>query len=396
MKNVYSSKNTKAKEPVRMRYKPLRGGGYSIYLDTYSNGRRSYEFLKMYLVPEDSDESRERNRRTMLEAQVVKARRLLEVAEQEHRLVANPNGRRLLTDSLDEMERRNAASHRGKSSVQIFRSMRKHLENFIGERLRMMMVGEIDETLCRDFAVYLRGAKASTGIPLSGVSVYHYYTSFKVMVGELVRVGLLSSNPLTRLTKQEQVARPIVTKGYLSADEVMLLAQTYCRMDVVKRAFMFSCLTGLRLSDVRLLCWHNIRREGRSYRLNIVMQKTLEPIEMKLSEQAVEWLPEKVGGADDDTAVFDLPCNSTLGRVLQEWTEAAGLGKHVTFHTARHSFATMALMAGTDIYVISKLLGHRNINTTTVYAAVVDKQRDAAVDGIGRLLRKQAHTSRKK
>ena len=87
--------------------------------------------------------------------------------------------------------------------------------------------------------------------------------------------------------------------------------------------------------------------------------------------------------------VFPLPSNSTLGRILRQWTTEAGITKHVTFHTARHSYATMALCAGADIYTVSKLLGHRNINTTTIYTAVVDTQRDAAVDSVSHLLQQQ-------
>ena len=113
-----------------------------------------------------------------------------------------------------------------------------------------------------------------------------------------------------------------------------------------------------------------------------IMQKTQEPLQAKLSSEARRWLGNPTG-----ETVFPLPSNSTLCRILRQWTEGAGITKKVTFHTARHSYATMALSAGADIYTISKLLGHRNITTTTIYAAIVDTQRDAAIDGVSHLFR---------
>ena len=93
--------------------------------------------------------------------------------------------------------------------------------------------------------------------------------------------------------------------------------------------------------------------------------------------------------ADSSGLVFQLPSLSSVERAVRKWAAEAGIKKHVTFHTSRHSYATMALMAGADLYTISKLLGHRDINTTTIYAAVVDAKRDAAVDGVSDLFRKR-------
>lgn len=115
------------------------------------------------------------------------------------------------------------------------------------------------------------------------------------------------------------------------------------------------------------------------------MQKTQEPIQCKLSSEAVRWLPER---GQDDERVFRLPGKSCVSRTIKKWVQQAGIGKYATFHTSRHSYATMALMAGTDLYTISKLLGHRSITTTTMYAAVVDAQRDAAVDSVSDLFLK--------
>jgi integrase len=298
-----------------------------------------------------------------------------------------------LSEYLSEYRRRNLAERRGNSFDSMVSNMEHHLRLCLGSDFETLAVSEIDIELCKQYAGYLKRAVKSTGEPLSQVSAHHYFSAFRSMLDEAVADGQLKDNPAQRLRKQEIPKRPMVTKTYLDAEEVARLALTLCTSDVVKRAFMFSCLTGLRLSDIRKLRWRDILKERDGWRFSIIMQKTQEPMQSKLSSEACRWLglPDGrhlVGGSAGET-VFPLPSNSTLCRILRQWTTEADIMKHVTFHTARHSYATMALSTGADIYTISKLLGHRNINTTAVYAAVVDTQRDAAIDSVSRLFQQQ-------
>ena len=113
-------------------------------------------------------------------------------------------------------------------------------------------------------------------------------------------------------------------------------------------------------------------------KLEITMKKTDEPLEMRLSSHAIMFLPDR-GNAKQTDNVFTLPLNANLNRHLSKWAELAGIEKHMTFHTARHTFATMGYTAGTDLYTISKLLGHKSVTTTTVYAEVIDKKKDEAI-----------------
>lgn len=305
-------------------------------------------------------------------------------------LLTGKRGMRL-SEYLSEYRSRNLALRRGNSFDSMVGNMEHHLRQCLGSGFATLTLTEVDTELCKRFACYLKRAVKNTGEPLSQVSAHHYFSAFRTMLGEAVADGLLEDNPAQRLRKQEIPRRPLVTKTYLEADEVARLALAQCRSDVVKRAFMFSCLTGLRLSDIRRLRWRDILKEGDDWRFSIIMQKTQEPMQSKLSSEACQWLglvdgEHPTGGHLAGEAVFPLPSNSTLGRILRQWTSEASIMKPVTFHTARHSYATMALSAGADIYTISKLLGHRNINTTTIYAAIVDSQRDAAVESVGRLL----------
>ena len=94
-------------------------------------------------------------------------------------------------------------------------------------------------------------------------------------------------------------------------------------------------------------------------------------------DEALKWMPEREDKAADDH-VFSLPSN--INQYLKPWAEAAGITKRFTFHTARHTFATMMLTLGADLYTVSKLLGHTSVRMTQVYAKIINQKKDEAVN----------------
>ena len=369
-----------------MRLKTLSDGSQSVYLDQYVNGQRKYEFLRLYLVPERDAESRERNRMTMLAVNAIKSQRIIALISSRIGMNVSPSdSRMLLANYISRHIEECQHLHRGNSYAANCQNMRRHLQKFLGQRMATLRIDDIDTGLCRDFIDYLRNAKKSNGEFLSATSVHHYFGGFRNLLAAAVTDELIPMNPVDRLKKGEIPRRPLVLRDYLDAVEVATLASTPCRNEQVKQAFLFSCLTGLRISDVRALRWENILQRDGLWRLQMVMKKTQSPIHCKLSQAAVDCLPECCSSG----RVFALPSTSSLERIICCWARDAGITKYVTFHTARHSYATMALTAGNDIYTISRLLGHRNVNTTSIYAAVIDEKRDAAVDSVGRLFQKQ-------
>lgn len=85
-------------------------------------------------------------------------------------------------------------------------------------------------------------------------------------------------------------------------------------------------------------------------------------------------------GKGPEEKVFDLPSVPCINALIKPWAKAAGITKHFTFHTARHTFATMMLTLGADLYTTSKLLGHVDVRMTQVYAKIVNKKKDEAVN----------------
>ena len=168
-------------------------------------------------------------------------------------------------------------------------------------------------------------------------------------------------------------------REYLTIEELNRLAQTPCD-PLLKRAALFSALTGLRHCDIQKLKWSEIEVFNGSYRLNFTQQKTKGVEYMPISEQAFQLCGER---KDGEQLVFaGLPDPSWINRPIKKWVAEAGITKHITYHCFRHSYATLQLAGGTDIYTVSKMLGHTNVRTTQVYAKVVDAKKEEATKTI--------------
>lgn len=388
-----NNKQINTKELVKIRFKKLANGSLSIYLDIYNNGIRSYEFLHLYLMPETTPNAKIINRHVLSAANAIKARRIIEIAN--GRAGINHNialARMRIGQYVQHHIERSPQTHRGKSYASNCSNMYNYLVDYLGPRVNRLQIKEIDVDICKGFAEYLKHARTRTGKRLSGVSAYHYFCSFKSMLAEATAEQAIITNPITYMRPCDMPQRPIVIKAFLHADEVIRLVNTPCLNQQVKQSFLFSCFTGLRLGDIRNIRWGDIQKTGEDYRYSIIMQKTQQPIANKLNEDALRWLPSPKGHPDEP--IFSLPATATIEKAIAQWVQRAHIAKHVTFHTARHSYATMALMAGADLYTISKLLGHSNIKTTTIYAAVMDSARDHANDSISLLYKKRCEARR--
>lgn len=170
----------------------------------------------------------------------------------------------------------------------------------------------------------------------------------------------------------------------MTIEELKRLIGTECKYEIMKQAFLFSCLCGLRVSDIRKLKWNDLQKSGERIRIEIKMQKTKEPLYLPISDEALKWLPQQNEAKGDDL-IFPLTHEGTINKILQKWAKDAGIIKHISFHVARHTHATMMLTLGADLYTVSKLLEHKNIATTQIYAKIVDKKKEEAISLIPNL-----------
>lgn len=179
----------------------------------------------------------------------------------------------------------------------------------------------------------------------------------------------------TSTTIFEKIEWLDVRKEFLTQEELIKLAETSCKQPVLKSAFLFSCLTGLRISDIEQLTWENIQiAPDMDPCIRIRTKKTQTEAILPISYEAWSLCGERGGGK-----VFKGISRSMINYPLKKWIKEAGITKHITFHCCHHTFATLELTMGADLYTTSKLLGHKNINTTTIYAKIVNRKKEEAV-----------------
>ena len=167
-------------------------------------------------------------------------------------------------------------------------------------------------------------------------------------------------------------------REFLTLEEVRQLAATPCDTPDLKNASLFSCLTGLRISDILALNWSNIvKATDGGWCIRIKTEKTDTEATLPLSQEAYE-----LCGTPGTGLVFKNLKRHYTQKPLQDWLKDAGITKHITFHCFRHTFATLQVNEGTDIYTVSHLLTHANVGTTQIYADIVDKSKRDAVERI--------------
>lgn len=376
-------KKAKPKEPIRLRQRQLANGNISLFLDVYRDGKRSYEFLKLYIVPERTREDKEQNRQTMQLAQSIKAQRIVEMQNGEFGFKSKFAEDTLFFEFYKAMcEARHGNESNGNWGN--WYSALKHLQRY--ESNERITFAEITPQWVQGFKDYLEdaaytndGRYTEDGIvrKLSRNSKVSYFNKLRACINEAFERRIIAYNPLRGIDgfKVEEGKRM-----YLTIDEVRKLAQTPCRSEEVKTAFLFSCLTGLRRSDIAKLTWGEVHHQSGFTRIIFRQKKTGGQEYLDITQQAAALMGER--GADDERVFKWFNSPGSTNDIIRVWVANAGINKDITFHCGRHTFATMMLDLGTDIYTVSKLLGHADISTTQIYAKVLDKNKQAAVAAI--------------
>lgn len=364
--------------PVHIRTKQIKDGRESIYLDMVQDGVRVKESLGLYLVPEKNRADKAINRATLRKADEVRAKRIVDLQNGKLQLLDREAGKKVLTEWLEE-QRKFYKAHGNNNYSKTIHNLIIHLSKFApNTQLR-----GVKPAFLRKFLDYLESDGANKyGGKLSNETVYTYFTVFSILMNKAVRLDMIPSNPFHKLSQAEKPQRRTKKKEYLTLAEVKKLADTPCDDWRVKHAFLFCCFTGLRYIDVSRLKWkHIVKLSENEYQIEVVQQKTKEPVYVPLSENARKWLPEQ-GVNGRENYVFQFRDRSIIYDYLDKWAKAAGIEKHVTFHMSRHTCATLLLYYGADLYTVSKILGHTSIKSTQIYAKVADEMKRNAVNNI--------------
>lgn len=370
-------KEIKMKEPVRIREKRLNDGNVSLYLDMYYMGARKKEGLKLYLVPEVNAAAKLQNRNTLKLAEQIKAERILDI--QQHGLVnweSVKKGRMTLAAWVEKYTKDEngltPASMRSKRNAQA--RVEQYLL-YIGKP--NLALKEVDKDFCKGFIALLKTCTFNNGKKTLGSTTCRIFMNrLAAALNMAVREGLIDNNPFKLLDAKEKPQKKSAMREFLTIEELRQLMATPCRYEIVKKAFLFSCFTGLRYSDMMTLKWSEIHTaaDGKTLYIEHQQVKTKNMVTIPLSNEALKWMPRKSKG--DERVFHQLRITSTTVEVvLGEWMQEAGIQKHITYHCSRHTAATLLLTLGADLYTVSKILGHRSIRMTEVYAKIVDKKK---------------------
>ena len=383
-----SDKNVQKKEPVKIREKKLANGNVHLFLDIYYNGKRTREFLKLYLIPEKTPADKEQNRQTYNLAVSIRSKRQLELSRTEYDL---PKPYAEETPFLSFYRSMCEERHKTPDSDGNWgnwHSCLKYLEIYADEKTtfkdinKEWVLGFKDflNTVEKDSHKVTHKKDKSVFQGLSQNSKLSYFNKLRCCINKAFEDGVIQFNPMRGVEgfKQEEVERV-----YLTVEEIKSLTATPCMYPWLKRAFLFSCLTGLRKSDIEKLLWSEVQDFDGFTRIVFRQKKTKAQEYLDINEQAVQYMGER--GKPTDRVFSSFKYSAWTILELKKWAFTAGITKNITFHTGRHTFATMMLSLGADIYTVSKLLGHKELATTQIYAKVLVKRKQDAVSLIPNL-----------
>ena len=277
---------------------------------------------------------------------------------------------------------RKLADKRKASNHDNWVSALNYLESCTNGKLKF---ADLNERFLEDFKEYLLTTKSnrSSKTTLSVNSAVSYFNKVKAALKQAYKDGILQSDLNSKI---KPIKAAETRRGYVTLEELNKLVKTPCNNDLLKRAALFSALTGLRFSDIQKMVWGELEYiEGQGYFLNFDQKKTKGVEVLPISEQAYSFTEgtENPKDMEQDKKVFEgLKYSAYANKHLFQWIGAAGITKDITFHCFRHTFATLQLFSGTDIYTVSKMLGHKDLKTTQVYAKIVDEAKRQAANKI--------------
>jgi len=385
---------TKEKEPIKLRLKKLANGNLSIYLEKYDSyklsnegkvsTKKSYEFLKLYLIPETTPANRVANEATMRMANTIKSKRIVDLQTQNSGLQIKKQSRVNLIDFVTEIANKAFSdTNKKRSEYYTFHSLSYHLKLYKGDCLN---INEIDKDFITGFINYLRTAKngnfeGQDKQPIISQNTAHkLFAKLSTALRKAVIDEIININPIDKIDPKIKPKTKPSKREYLTIDEIKILIDTNCKRSDIKKSFLFCCLVGIRFENVKNIKWGDIVTDSKGNTVLSYKQIKVNTFEtLQISNEAMKFLPSGTSKKAADK-IYKLPKNETTNNILDTWATDAKINKKITFHVSRHTAATLQLSLGTPIETVSKLLGHSKISTTQIYAKIVDKNKVDAVN----------------
>lgn len=329
---------------------------YRYQLDFYNNGKRVRETIKdVEFLPTDTKEQRKQKRNIINK---IKADLEIELANKSNGLISRQLKKASFIKYFESLK-----DKKSKNTQTAWRNTLNHIIAFQGKKLTFE---NVTINWLEKFSSYLLNE-------VSQNSARVYMQKINATLNQAVKERIIIENPYKFTSKIKPEEKEMV---YLTKDEVQEIINTPFFDSEVKNAFLFSCSTGLRFSDLKHLKWSNIKNG----KIHITQTKTKGAIYIPLNDNA-----EHILNLQKNTTEFIFKFstyNSSVNRTLGKLIKQTNIKKNVTFHSARHTFATLLVTSGVNIFTVSKLLGHKNIDSTLIYAKVINEEKEKAVNSL--------------
>ena len=383
---------------VEIKERVLPTGNRSLYLEYYETGFRKKEYLGIFLAPENSAKARKHNKEALLKAQEIKAQRILcppDLHSTDGKKQRNSTLKLTWLEWCDEYIRLSEDCGNSRKMLQHKGVVRKRIALYLENRGKKgILLKDVDREVVSGLFDFMRNEYRNPrqiktdGGKLADYTLLLFEETVKAIFNKAVRSDLIASNPIHDLTKGERFHAPDKHREFLTPEELtrFLNVETATGNErQVQLAFGLSSMTGLRLGDMQHLRWSDIKDIDGTPTICISQRKTKRVVSIPLNDLAQSLLPPR-DESNPDALVYHLVKKSdNISKYVRRIKDKAGIEKDFTYHSSRHTTATLAITAGADISAVKEMLGHGSVTSTEVYAKVsLDKKIQAVnlTDGV--------------
>ncbi|MEX1382199.1 tyrosine-type recombinase/integrase [Lutibacter sp.] len=367
---------------VTLRQKKIANSKSSLYLDYFppiispKTGKETRrEFLKLSVFDKPTSLiEKEHNKTTIEFAQLIRAKRLVQIRNREFGFKENVDININFVEYYEKIVLE--YFNKGTNNYLNWNASFQYFKKFVGKTMSSRNLSIEMVKKYREFLLTTNTIKSSKR-KLAQNTAASYYKHFINILKRAYKEQIISIDLAQHADyiKQEQTFRE-----YLSEEELEKLWNTDIKKPQIKRAALFSALTGLRFIEIYNLTWEMIfvdKHQG--HYIQLKEQKTGNIQNQPISDSAINILKKELTTSGK---IFTSLKYYEVAKTVKKWVQDAGIQKKISFHNFRHSYATLQLANSTDIYTVSKLLGHKNVATTQIYAKVIDKTKIEAANRI--------------
>ena len=351
---------------VKLRAKRSSSGKYILYLEQFHKGRRIRDYLELYIYGQKNTKGKDKE--TLKRAVAILHKKDSDYLEKKRGIHADKSKvEKGFVEYFEELVQTKYLKDKSwRHTLLYLKKFFKHDKPFY----------ELDKKQFERFKEFLFNQERLK----SNNTIHTYFAKVKAALNKAVDDDYIVKNPAKYISIPKQDTK----REYLDLEELKILDKTACKSMDTKNAFLFSCFTGLRVSDLKHLTWNSVQKGYLYYR----QEKTKNNERLKLSRRALKILEKQRAYQESqqkglgDNRIFLLISDNHSNHHIKTWVKEAGILKNITWHSGRHTFATLNLTYGNDIYTTSKLLGHKDVKVTQIYAKLIDSKKDAAVDNL--------------